>query len=100
MIPAGIEFLDTMPTNSNGKIDRSALPKPSTHRREINTDYATPEEQFQIELTKIWEEVLNIEGLGIDDNFFEAGGHSLTAMQIISRIRETFSTDIPIGMKS
>lgn len=98
MIPAGIEVLEKLPTNSNGKVDRSALPVPSMLRREVSTDYANPEETIQIELVKIWEEVLNFEGLGIDDNFFEVGGHSLTAMQIANRIREKYDAEINIAM--
>ncbi len=98
MIPAGIEILETMPVNSNGKIDRSALPEPSHARREVHTDYAEPTEDIQRELTHIWEDILQFNSLGIDDNFFEIGGHSLTAMQIINRIRTKYNTNIPIGM--
>lgn len=97
MIPHGIEVLDKMPVNTNGKIDRSALPRPSMVRKELNTAYVEPEGQIQHELIRIWEDVLSIDGLGIDDNFFDVGGHSITGLKIINRVNNGFNINVDLA---
>ena len=70
MIPTGIEVLDALPVNSNGKVDRSALPNPKPIRPLLKQRYEAPSDDVQSDLVKIWEEVLGLDGVGVDDNFF------------------------------
>src|SRR3954451_1862348 len=95
MVPAVTEMLEAMPLTANGKVDRRALPEP---KREVRSSDApdmprTPLEEL---IASIWCEVLGIERVGIHDSFFDLGGHSLSAMKIVSRIRKTLQADLPI----
>ncbi|GLK57365.1 amino acid adenylation domain-containing protein [Methylopila capsulata] len=83
MVPAAIVPLERMPTNPNSKLDRMALPAPKLKLSE-SVPPATPLEE---ELLALWKQVLNVEALGVTDNFFEIGGHSLAAVKIVSRLR-------------
>ena len=98
MLPTGIEILERMPLNANGKVDRAALPKPSSARRELNTAFAAPVHETERRLQEIWTEVLEIDEPGIDDNFFDVGGHSLTATQIINRVQKVFGVSMTVTM--
>ncbi|MCP5047310.1 MAG: amino acid adenylation domain-containing protein, partial [bacterium] len=93
MIPTFILPLETMPLTSGGKLDRNALPGPG----EVVSaaPYAAPVNEAQRELAGIWAEVLNIDPavIGIDDNFFRLGGHSLRATVLSSKIRKTFNAE-------
>lgn len=95
MIPAKFIILEKLPLNSNGKINRNIL-----HELKINNHEATPlyQPQTKIEITtaKIWRETLSVNSIGIFDNFFEIGGHSLLASLLISRINERFKTSISV----
>ncbi|MHC2831689.1 amino acid adenylation domain-containing protein [Bacillus sp. F9_6S_D1_P_5] len=95
MVPEHIIILKEMPLNRNGKIDRKALPDPDESERE-STNYIAPRNVWEIMLVKIWEEVLEISPIGIDDNFFDLGGHSLKTIQIRSRIKQQFNVEIPL----
>ncbi|NER25603.1 MAG: amino acid adenylation domain-containing protein [Symploca sp. SIO1C2] len=93
MVPSTFVTLDTLPLTPNGKIDRKALPAPETQRDAEYIAPRTPSEQI---IANIFAQVLNVENIGINDNFFELGGHSLLATQLISRVREAFSLEIPL----
>jgi len=82
MIPSLIVFLESFPLNSNGKLNRKALPEPEYKAKEI---YVAPRNEAEKQLCLIWQKVLNIERVGIDDNFFELGGDSILSLQIIYR---------------
>ena len=96
MLPQDYFVLAQLPLSLNGKIDRKALPHPSTLRRA--SEYAAPQGAFESALGKVWAELLEVERVGRDDNFFKLGGHSLLAMQLISRIREQFLVDVNIKL--
>ncbi|MGR9074154.1 MAG: non-ribosomal peptide synthetase [Gammaproteobacteria bacterium] len=96
MIPAAFVFLESFPLNRNGKIDRKALPDPDHHRPKMEQSYTPPNSPVEHELVKIWEEVLEIDPVGIHDNFFELGGHSLLATQVQSRIQNRFQIEMPL----
>ncbi|MGK5092267.1 amino acid adenylation domain-containing protein, partial [Deltaproteobacteria bacterium TL4] len=88
MVPSLFVFLDAMPTLSNGKINRKALPEPNFDgKQESYIAPSTPTEEL---LVKIWKEVLGSERLGVTDNFFEHGGHSLKGVQVVSRMNSVF----------
>lgn len=96
MVPGTIIFLESLPLNSNGKVDRKALPAPDQNRPELEQEYQEPQTPTEKKLANIWCEVIEIEKIGIHDNFFELGGHSLTAMRVINRLRNAFGRDIPL----
>ncbi|HYJ17018.1 MAG TPA: AMP-binding protein [Candidatus Limnocylindria bacterium] len=96
MIPSDFVFLESLPLTPNGKVDRLALPAPDTARSEIEMTYAAPRSDIENRLVKIWTEVLSIEHVGIHDNFFDLGGHSLSATRVLSRIFEQYQLEIPL----
>ena len=97
MIPASVEVMEALPVNANGKVDRTALPVPRRGQHQLRNPYVAPTGNIQVRLVSIWQEVLRRENIGVDDNFFEIGGHSLTAMMIISRIEEVFQRRISVA---
>ena len=99
MLPSAfVKLLDALPLTPSGKIERRALPAPlSRETRNISTDLIPPRTATEEVLTAIWSDVLGLEKVGIHDNFFALGGHSLSAMQVIARLRETFKVELPIS---
>lgn len=95
MIPSYFMQLDAMPLTSNSKIDIKALPDPEG-RKNIKTAYAEPQNEVEEELVGIWKEILGVEKIGIDDDFFEIGGHSLKATALVTHIHRTFNTEIQL----
>ncbi len=94
MVPSAVILLDRLPLTPNGKVDRKALPDPETASfRKPWVEPSTPTERT---IAVIWEEVLHHQQVSADDNFFEIGGHSLMATQVISRIRQQFSIEIAL----
>lgn len=88
MIPAQFIQLERMPLTTNGKIDRAALPRPSTERPELTITYEAPRNDAERQLAGFWQDVLGVETVGIHDNFFELGGDSIRAIQICARAHE------------
>ncbi|NEO94513.1 MAG: non-ribosomal peptide synthetase, partial [Moorea sp. SIO3G5] len=95
MVPSGLMVLSQLPLTPNGKVDRKALPVPDM-ASSVSTEYVAPQTQTQKVLAEIWAEVLGIEQVGIHDNFFDLGGHSLMATQVVSRVRLALGIDIPL----
>ena len=87
MVPSAFVRLHSFPLNSNGKIDRVALPPPDQSRPELGQRYVGPRTEIEATLCEIFGAVLRIDKVGIHDNFFELGGHSLLATQVMARIR-------------
>jgi amino acid adenylation domain-containing protein len=96
MVPAVFVLLDALPLMPNGKIDRQALFAPDRSRPELDHAFAAPRTPTEEVLAEIWARLLDIERVGIHDNFFDLGGHSLLATQLMSRVRETFQVEIPL----
>ncbi|MEW9701481.1 amino acid adenylation domain-containing protein [Paenibacillus sp. SI8] len=96
MVPALFVELPRMPVTANGKIDRRALPEPNRSRREGDLAYVAPRTPIEETLVGIWNEVLDLEQIGVYDNFFEFGGHSLLLIQVTSRIAEAFDVELPL----
>ena len=93
MVPSALMVLASLPLTANGKLDRKALPAPEATTQ---AQYAAPEGPTEELLAELWCALLKRERVGRHDNFFELGGHSLLATQLVSRIRETFSTELPV----
>ncbi|KFF46632.1 peptide synthase [Pseudomonas sp. BRG-100] len=95
MVPLHWLWLDRLPLNANGKLDRKALPALEIGQLHSH-DYVAPRTELEATLTAIWAEVLKVERVGVQDNFFELGGHSLLATQIASRVQKTLQRDVPL----
>jgi amino acid adenylation domain-containing protein len=94
MVPASFIRLDHMPLLPSGKINRLALPKSGIRVR--HRVHLSPRDDNEKRLHAIWREVLNIDQISIDDNFFDLGGHSLSAMRVLARVRRDFHLDLSI----
>ncbi len=95
MVPLHWLWLDRLPLNANGKLDRKALPDIDIGQLH-GQDYQAPRTELEATLAAIWAEVLKVEKVGVQDNFFELGGHSLLATQIASRVQKTLQRDVPL----
>ncbi|MCX7923160.1 MAG: amino acid adenylation domain-containing protein [Clostridia bacterium] len=95
MIPSYFIRLDKLPLTPNGKMDRKALPEPSESVN-TGTEYVMPANSTEEKLQKVWQEILEIERIGVTDNFFELGGHSLKATSMASRIHRELDVEIPL----
>ena len=95
MIPSAFVFLEKLPL-TNGKLDRRALPRPDNKRPRLNTPYVQARTEIDVQLVRIWEEVLSVHPIGIRDNFFDIGGHSLAAALVVSRVIKQFQLEIPL----
>jgi amino acid adenylation domain-containing protein len=100
MIPAGFVLLDALPLNPNGKVDRRALASQKWQPTNITFDEViavAPRDDVELQVAKIWEKVLGIESIGVKDNFFEKGGHSLLAIRLLAEIDRTFNKNLPLS---
>jgi acyl carrier protein len=96
MVPQTWVVLETVPLTPNGKLDRGALPAPGGDRPTLEVGYVPPRTAIETTLVGIWQQVLGLDRVGIYDNFFELGGHSLLGFQLLNRLREDFSVQIPL----
>jgi hypothetical protein len=96
MIPAALVLLDELPLTPSGKVDRRALPAPDQNGLQVANVYQPPRTPTEETLVAIWGKVLKLDKVGIYDNFFDVGGHSLLGTQVMSRIRSAFSIDLPL----
>ncbi|MCK4260903.1 MAG: amino acid adenylation domain-containing protein, partial [Halanaerobiales bacterium] len=92
MIPTYFVFLDKLPLTTNGKVDRKSLPEPDDSF--LRNVYVAPTSETEVRLLKLWTEVLDKEGFGVTDNFFDLGGYSLNATSLVARIHKEFSVKI------
>jgi amino acid adenylation domain-containing protein/FkbH-like protein len=97
MLPSAYVFLEALPLTPNGKVDRKALPAPPEDRSGLSEDFLPPSSPVEQQLAGIWREVLHMNEIGARDNFFDLGGNSLLAVQIISRVREQCDVELPIS---
>jgi amino acid adenylation domain-containing protein len=88
MVPATYVTVERLPLTPNGKVDLAALPEPAWTRAATANEFAAPSTALERTVAGIWSDVLGIERIGVDDNFFALGGHSLLGMQVMSRLRD------------
>jgi amino acid adenylation domain-containing protein len=99
MIPNAYVWLDALPLTSSGKIDRNALPAPPLGERpDVQVAYVAPHGTTEQMVAGIWEGLLGVKPVGRQDNFFELGGHSIMAAQVVGRVGESLSIDLPIRL--
>ncbi|MDB5406692.1 MAG: dimodular nonribosomal peptide synthase [Rhodospirillales bacterium] len=94
MIPSAFVVLDSLPLSPNGKLDRKSLPSPEWQAASGYTAPRTPTEKL---LADLWAETFELEQVGVHDNFFKLGGHSLLVIRLISKIRAAFAIDLPLA---
>ncbi len=96
MVPAAFVMLEALPLTPNGKIDRKALPTPKGEDFQASGEYVDPRTEVETQLAQIWSDLLGLSQIGINDNFFEIGGHSLAAMQLVGRVRQQFQQELSL----
>ncbi|WP_414572309.1 amino acid adenylation domain-containing protein [Nostoc sp. CCY 9925] len=97
MIPSVYVQLDTLPLNTNGKVNRSVLPKADISNIIVTNEFVLPRNELELHLTQIWQNILNINTVGVKDNFFEMGGHSLLAVRLMAQIQQQFAANLPLA---
>ncbi len=86
MLPSYYMFIDSLPKTPNGKIDRKSLPKPDNTRPELETRFEIPQNDLERLVADIWKDKLKLDRIGINDNFFDLGGHSVLLAQIYQEL--------------
>lgn len=97
MVPSTIVSLDRLPLSPNGKVNRKALPAPTSGGAETVGGAAGPRDPVELRLTQLWEELLETRPIGIQDNFFDLGGSSLLAVRLFAQIETRFGKKIPLS---
>ena len=95
MMPSAFVFLESLPL-TNGKLDRSALPMPNHKRPDLSHAYVQARNEIEEILLQLWEEILDLRPIGIHDNFFDLGGHSLAATRVVSQVIKRFQLELPL----
>ena len=94
MVPSFFVVLEALPLTSNGKLDRNALPAPEEVRPEMEVAYVAPRSELERAIADVWKDVLHVEEVGLYDNFFDLGGHSLFMVQVHSKLLDLLGKDI------
>ncbi len=97
MVPATFLFLEALPLTPNGKVDLRALPAPDWSRPELEQEFVAPRTPIEKSLAGIWTQMLGIERVGVHDNFFDLGGHSLLGVRLFAQIRKDFGESLPLA---
>ncbi|WP_149847009.1 non-ribosomal peptide synthetase [Paenibacillus sp. 37] len=95
MVPSQIIIMSQLPLTPNGKVDKKALPEPE-EAKAARTSYVAPRTQMEEDMVEIWQEVLGVSQVSIDDHFFELGGHSLKAMNLIQLVRAKLKVELTL----
>ena len=98
MVPAAIIALDRFPLTPNGKVDRKGLPAPARSNAGAGPAPATSRDSLDLQLIKLWEKVLNVRPVGLQDNFFDLGGNSLGAVRLFSEMRKLFGRSFSLSV--
>lgn len=96
MMPTHFVRLERMPLTTNGKVDRTALPEPTAENIQTEQEFVAPATETEKTLAALWCDLLKVDSIGRNDNFFNLGGHSLLVMRAVSRLRETFGVDVQL----
>lgn len=98
MVPTAYVFLDQIPISTNGKIDRKALPLPAEKQTLHADTYIAPRSDLEKMLAGIWAEVLGVQQVGLDDDFFDLGGHSLIGVRLLAKIKRTYQVNLELAV--
>jgi acyl carrier protein len=97
MMPSAFVLLKNLPLTANGKVDFQALRSLEITRPDLEDAFVAPRTPVEESLARIWAELLGLEQVGVHDNFFDLGGHSLLVTQVVSRLRDTFAVELPLS---
>jgi amino acid adenylation domain-containing protein len=96
MVPSAFVFLPALPLSPNGKVDARALPAPERVRPELEAAYAAPKSELERIIAAVWKEELKVDSVGVHDNFFDLGGHSLLLARVHARLKEALDREISL----
>ncbi len=96
MVPAAFVFLEKLPLTASGKVDRKALPAPEKQQPELDRRFVPPQTEMERKIANVWQKVLGLEHVSIEEHFFDMGGHSLLLVRVHARLREMLRTEFPI----
>jgi acyl carrier protein len=96
MVPAAFMELPALPLTPSGKVDRRALPEPEAARPELAAAYEAPRTELERTIAGVWRELLGVERIGLHDNFFDLGAHSLLLVRAHSRLREALGRELTV----
>ncbi len=96
MMPATFVLLDQFPLSPNGKVDRHQLPIPPDISTEFEQNFVAPRNEIEQQMVNVWRSILGLKRVGLHDNFFDLGGNSLLAAQLMTKIAEIFQADVPV----
>jgi thioesterase domain-containing protein/acyl carrier protein len=97
MVPSVFVFLESFPLTCNGKLDRKTLPPPVSDGRAAGGNFLPPRDNLEFQLTELWGDILEVKNVGVKDDFFSLGGHSLMAVRLMARIREQYCQALPLS---
>ncbi|RKG95647.1 non-ribosomal peptide synthetase, partial [Corallococcus sp. CA053C] len=97
MVPSVLRVLEALPLNANGKVDRKALPEVDSREAEAK-DFVAPRDALEMQLARIWEDVLGLRSVGVRTSFFDLGGHSLLAVRMVAAVRERLGQSLPLSV--
>ena len=95
MVPSSVVMLEAFPLTPNGKVDRRALPVPDSSQL-ATAEKLTPKDDLEMILVRIWEKVLGVPNIGVDDNYFDLGGHSVLAVRLLTEVEKVVGRKIPL----
>ena len=96
MVPSAIVTLERLPVTANGKLDRLALPAPDGARPDLDRAYVAPDSPIEEALAEVWSEVLGIDRVGTNDDFFDLGGHSMLAVRMLSSVHDVLGVELSL----
>jgi acyl carrier protein len=96
MVPSSFTVIESLPRTPSGKVDREAVARLAPAHHDTRAATALPQTERQRQIAEIWGEVLGVDGVGIDDNFFEIGGHSLNTVDVQARLRRTLEVELSL----
>ncbi len=97
MVPSTFVFLEALPLLPNGKINRQGLPNVEQTRPAVTSSFVAPRDDLEKQLVQLWEVVLDIQPIGVRDNFFDLGGHSLVSSQLLAQIKKFYGRELPLS---
>lgn len=95
-MPSALVPIERFPLNVNGKIDRNALPEPAWEQRNRDSHYVAPKTPLEIQIASVWASFLKLKSVGLNDHFFDLGGHSMLATRVIGRLNKTLGKELPV----
>lgn len=98
MLPTVFLSLDAFPLTPNGKIHYQALPSPSPERPELQHHFVAPRDTLEVQIARVWQDILKITPIGVTDNFFELGGNSFSAVRLMAHLQHTFHHSLPLSL--